>query len=101
MDNDTIKEGILYLLDHESVDSPDGMGFTFFEIMSFLTLNNLLDEGEIEFLKNLLSDMEQDRLIEERYFDDGRVDYSIENRGKEILETTNVAHFELPDFVEV
>jgi hypothetical protein len=82
MDKETIKDGILFLL--------EGDNYTLLEIRSFFKLNKI--EGYFEEekeswrnLKNLLNDMEDQELIEERHFDDGRVDYSIEQRGIDLI----------------
>lgn len=89
MEKKQIKEGILYLLQQNSSSAADGMGYTLLEIKDFLKLNTVKgyfedDKQAWKNLKELLSEMEEEGLVEERHFDaglGGRVDYSIENPG--------------------
>ncbi|MFC1685514.1 hypothetical protein ACFLZZ_00655 [Nanoarchaeota archaeon] len=83
MEKDEIIEGILYLLQFEGE-----LAFTLLEIKDFLKLNGIKeyseDEGHWRKLKELLVEIENQELIEERHFGKeyhGRVDYSIENPG--------------------
>jgi len=93
MDKQGIKEGILYLLE-ESSPTGDGNGYTFLEIRDFLNLNDIVvffEEGKENWkrLKNLLDEMEEEGLIEERHFGEvlsGRVDFSIKNPGISLIE---------------
>jgi|TARA_Y100000310_G_scaffold327336_1_gene393532 hypothetical protein len=93
MDEQEIKEGILYLLEGSS-PTGDGSGYTLLEIRDFLKLNNVegfFEEGKENWkrLKNLLDEMEEGGLIEERHFGEvlgGRVDFSIENPGNDLIE---------------
>ncbi|NCN51907.1 hypothetical protein GW931_02755 [archaeon] len=92
MDNEKIKEGILYLLEGVS-PTGDGHGYTFLEIKLFFKFNNILNFCEEtkeswKKLKNLLINMEKANLIEERYFGkkfNGRVDFSIEPLGTKLI----------------
>jgi len=88
MEKEEIKEGILHLLQRTS-STGDGMGWTFLEIRELLKINNV--KGYFEDtkeswkkLKDLLKEMEEEGLIEERHFGEvlsGRVDFSIEQKG--------------------
>ncbi|MDP3992561.1 MAG: hypothetical protein U1B79_01275 [Candidatus Pacearchaeota archaeon] len=78
MDNEKIIKDILHLLSKKSVNY-DEMGHTFLEI------KDLLKNIEARKLKQILIDMEDKNLIEERHFADGRVDYSIENKGLDLI----------------
>jgi len=92
VDKQEIKEGILYLLEGSS-PTGDGSGYTFLEIRDFLKLNNItgfFEEGKENWkrLKNLLDEMIEAGLIEERHFGEvlgGRVDFSIENPGNDLI----------------
>lgn len=86
-ETENIEEGILYLLQGTN-STFDGMGYALDEIEEFLELNNV---NEVSNLKDFLHKMEDKQLIEERHFDFsgkdlGRVDYSIENKGIELIE---------------
>jgi len=96
MEEQEIKEGILYLLSHNS-DIGDGLGHTLIEIQNFLEHNDIWKKDKYdqeknkenwEKIKNLLDEMEKEGLIEERHFGEelmGRVDYSSENLGFELI----------------
>ena len=87
MNNENIRQGILFLLQYENEESPCKDGYTFLEIRDFLKLNNNgIDHKE---LKGILTGMEDHKLIEERHFGNefsGRVDYSNEPLGIGIVE---------------
>lgn len=95
MEKEEIIKGILYLLQEGSSSVGDGMGFTLLEIKEYLKLNNVngyFEESRDSWikLKKLINGMEEKGLIEERHFGgEGRVDYSIENPGIEIMEKTD------------
>lgn len=83
MEREGIKKCILYLLQ-------DGLGHTFLEIREFLNINSVEgysdeNKGSLEQLKNLFSEMEDNGLIEERHFNDGRADYAIRQDGIDLI----------------
>ena len=93
MDKEEIKQGILHLLTQSNSSIGDGMGYTLLEIKDFLKFNNVSEYSESdkeswEKIKDLLNEMEEEDLIEERHFGEilsGRVDYSIENKGLQLI----------------
>ncbi len=86
MEKEEIIEGILYLL--------QGTAQTFLQIREFLKLNKIQgysedEKSSIQKLKQLLREMEEKKLIEERHFDEkynGRVDYALEQNGIDLIE---------------
>ena len=86
MDEEELIEGILHLLQGTS-PTFDGSGYTLLQILEFLELNNV--KTSIKELRNLLIEMDENGLIEERNFDEkhhGRVDYSIDQKGIDLIE---------------
>lgn len=67
----------------EGNDGPDGQGLTYAEINKKLINKKIIRDNNDEWykIKELLLMMEKEELIEERSFDDGRIDYSLENKG--------------------
>ena len=97
MDKEEIKIGILFLLSNPNDNWPDEQvaesAYTFIEIAEFFKLNDigdytLPDSPFWKELRNILEEMEDDGLIEERHFGNnlmGRVDYSLENPGMNLI----------------
>lgn len=98
MDRNALKLGILYLLDTPSRQD-NGEEYTFLEIREFLKLNNVTDYHEVDEtswrrLKDLLREMAEEGLIEERHSgteNDEIITYSIEDKGVEMLTTESLA----------
>ena len=72
MDKEEVKEGILCLL-QGTAPTGDSIGYTFLEIKEFLKVNNVqgyFEEGKEHWkkLKDILGEMEEENLIEERHF---------------------------------
>ncbi|HIH10094.1 MAG TPA: hypothetical protein HA254_05510 [Candidatus Diapherotrites archaeon] len=88
MDKGGVKEGILFLLLHES-PGPDGAGFTFEEIRRFLEFNDVkgyfedTKKARAELLK-LLEEMKKNNFVEKRGGFE-HVDYTWENAGMHFL----------------
>ena len=61
------------------------------EGLTFLKLKKQLEDKNIKFswkeLKLALINLEEKHLIEERHFDNGKVDYSLESEGYKYLKT--------------
>lgn len=90
MEKEEIKLGILYLL---CINNKYG-GYTLIEIRDFLKDNNI--EHELRPLRQLLMEMEDEKLILENHFKsdkfDGRVDYTLKNEGFQFMNK------KVPDF---
>lgn len=75
----------LYLNILQIINGEDGV--------TYLQLIKRLENKDVKFswkeLKLALIDLEEKRLIEERHFNDGRVDYSMEPEGYEFLKNLN------------
>lgn len=93
MEKEEVIGGILYLLEG-TAPTFDGLGYTFLQIREFLKLNKVQgyykdEKSSLQKLKQLLYEMEEKELIEERYFDEkhnGRVDYALEQKGIDLIE---------------
>ena len=93
-----IKQGILYLLDTPSIQD-NGDAYTFLEIREFLKKNEVTDYHEVDEsswlrLKDLLREMAEAGLIEERHSGietEEVITYSIEDRGVELLTTDELS----------
>ena len=93
MEKEEIIEGILHLL-QGTAPTFDGLGYTYLQIREFLKLNNVQgysedEKSSLQRLKQLLREMEENGLIEERHFEEkynGRVDYALEQKGIDLIE---------------
>lgn len=87
--NRKLKLKILKLLDRSD-------GLTFLELSKALEEFRESRKEDRKRLKLLLMEMEDEELIEERHFPNGRVDYSIENKGINCLERQKSRSFLSP-----
>ncbi len=82
MDKIEIKEGILYLLWRTQ-------GSTFDDILEFLSMNKVqgFEDEEPHKLRQLLEEMKEEELIEERFMVDGtdRADFAVGSAGLQTL----------------
>ncbi len=83
MEKNEIIEGILYML-QGATSKFDGQGYKYSQILDFLKANGVI----VENLREILKEIEDKGLIEERYFGkehDDRIDYAIEQKGIDLI----------------
>lgn len=76
MNDEELKRKILEITNEEEV--------TFLELFRELTLD-MQKKANWKKLKLILMDLEDTGMIEERHFEDGRVEYAIEQKGIDFL----------------
>jgi hypothetical protein len=90
MNKEEVKKGILHFILQGGGTSADRMGHTLLDIKKFLSINEIDDYSQglpsWKRLRLLLLEMEEEGLLEERHFDEGRVDYVIQEEGCTMVE---------------